>query len=378
MSVQFNKIPPSFSTPNSPETPSKQHRSDLSAAFALLSNLNHHKADVSSTETAACPPSHTTSPSIVEAEIHPASDQLGTSPSFPPSGGDDYRHHSHHSHHAVHQHNNISVVKHRQSSRDKRLSSATFASLDAAGVITPALLAKYHLPGILINRGPLSVRHISACLNISVPGFSAIPVAKQRRLVVSAMEGPSQSRTGGSKVGDVIYEKIGWGKWAARIVGMHQTNPSSVDLSHPTRSTKSVMPKDSTPAQTIHSPELLIAANDLDSSVGSWSNESGIFLHDEYMDMHRPGGIRLPSFAVTSESEDPNQQCATPLYSDLDDMTDEEDWESMGVEELRRATSTSPATPGLFSTRSPAYGNLLTPAGQERDAIEALVQLSSF
>jgi hypothetical protein len=54
--------------------------------------------------------------------------------------------------------------------------------LDTTGAITPALLAKHHLPEILLNHGPLAIRHIMGFLTTAVPGFSGIPPAKARRL----------------------------------------------------------------------------------------------------------------------------------------------------------------------------------------------------
>ncbi|RPB28345.1 hypothetical protein L211DRAFT_751284, partial [Terfezia boudieri ATCC MYA-4762] len=75
--------------------------------------------------------------------------------------------------------------------------------------ITPSLLAKHYLPGILLQHGPLAIRHLTAYLIASIPGFSNIPPAKQRRLVVGALEA-------GGVNGDVIFEKVGWGRWDAR------------------------------------------------------------------------------------------------------------------------------------------------------------------
>ncbi|MCJ1349176.1 DNA-binding proteins Bright/BRCAA1/RBP1 and proteins containing BRIGHT domain, partial [Peltigera leucophlebia] len=93
------------------------------------------------------------------------------------------------------------------------------ADMDAAGVITPGLLAKHHLPGILLDHGPLAIRHVMGFLTTSVPGFSGIPPAKARRLVVGALEGRGSSGEHGGLHGDVIFEKVGWGRWDARRRG---------------------------------------------------------------------------------------------------------------------------------------------------------------
>jgi len=83
------------------------------------------------------------------------------------------------------------------------------------GVITPNMLAQQHLPDILLQNGPIAIRHVLAYLTQSVPGFSRIAPTKARRLVVSALE----SRASSSTEGDVVFEKVGWGRWDARVVG---------------------------------------------------------------------------------------------------------------------------------------------------------------
>lgn len=56
-------------------------------------------------------------------------------------------------------------------------------------------------------------------LTTSVPGFSRVPPAKARRLVVSAFEGRGSGGEGGGLDGNVLFEKVGWGRWDARIRG---------------------------------------------------------------------------------------------------------------------------------------------------------------
>jgi hypothetical protein len=69
-------------------------------------------------------------------------------------------------------------------------------ALEASGAITCSLLAKYHLPEILLNHGPLAIRHIMGYLTTSAPGFSGIPPSKARRLVVGALEGRGADEAG--------------------------------------------------------------------------------------------------------------------------------------------------------------------------------------
>ena len=73
------------------------------------------------------------------------------------------------------------------------LSRGALSGLDASNAITPAMLAKHHLPGIMLGNGPRPIRYVMGELTQSVPGFSRIPPAKARRLVVAALE----SRDGG-------------------------------------------------------------------------------------------------------------------------------------------------------------------------------------
>jgi hypothetical protein len=93
------------------------------------------------------------------------------------------------------------------SAGDGRIGSPGF---DTAGAITPTLLAKHHLPEILLNHGPLAIRHIMGFLTTAVPGFSGIPPAKARRLVVGALEGRGSGGESGGLKGDVKFEKVGW------------------------------------------------------------------------------------------------------------------------------------------------------------------------
>ena len=90
---------------------------------------------------------------------------------------------------------------------------------DAFGDITPLMLAKHHLPGILIDHGPLAIRYVMGYLTTSVPGFSGMPPAKARRLVVAALEGRGEDGVAGALNPEVRFEKVGWGRWDARKRG---------------------------------------------------------------------------------------------------------------------------------------------------------------
>lgn len=95
------------------------------------------------------------------------------------------------------------------------LSRGALSGLDAAAAITPAMLAKYHLPGIMLGNGPRPIRYVMGELTQTVPGFSRIPPAKARRLVVAALE----NRSGGGVDGNVTFCKTSWGRWDAHVKG---------------------------------------------------------------------------------------------------------------------------------------------------------------
>ena len=95
------------------------------------------------------------------------------------------------------------------------LSKGALSGLDAVATITPTMLAQDHLPGIMLGNGPRPIRYVMGELTQTVPGFSRIPPAKARRLVVAALE----SRHGGGPDGSVTFCKTGWGRWDAHVKG---------------------------------------------------------------------------------------------------------------------------------------------------------------
>ncbi|CUS11137.1 unnamed protein product [Tuber aestivum] len=240
---------------------------------------------------------------------------------------------------------------------------ATSLLAETTGAITPALLAKYHLPEILLRHGPLAIRHLTAHLISAIPGFSSIPPAKQRRLVVGALEGRggvsgSEGEAGGVN-GDVVFEKVGWGRWDARM------------KSDPPRSHRGI-----SPAASDHS-------NFVKTRVGvvgtSYTGESGIFVQseeegEESMDsegVEEEDGVDRMSLDDSSSSEDGEED------DDDGDVTDEEDWAQMGAAMLRNQVG-SPISPtgGGFDNLPTAWGASAR-AREEREAVEALVKLSS-
>lgn len=85
-----------------------------------------------------------------------------------------------------------------------KLSTSSPEAIKVAAEITPTRLAN-----LLIKKGPLPIRLITAQLAVEVPGFDLLSLSKQRRLIMAAMEA-------GDTENNVVFEKIGWGQWAVR------------------------------------------------------------------------------------------------------------------------------------------------------------------
>ena len=316
------------------------------------------------------------------------------------------------------------------------------AAADAAGAITPGL-AKHHLPEILLVHGPLAIRHVMAHLTTSVPGFSGIPPAKARRLVVGALEGRGSGGESGGVDGKVEFEKVGWGRWDARIKGqprretlglaqLSQRPPSpqnGANLSCP--------PTSHSPS--CRSPDSIVIAHGQShwSEAGtssalpqpqrypalatSWAGDSAVFSHasegsdaEGHLLRFRHGSTletEADKMSLDEEDESCSSSDAAPTHGriggndpedDIGEVTDDEDWARIGAVALRQ-TSVSDASksfsrssrdtkiqswdhggarPGLSvasSASNPFFrvNGFATDNAQERDAIEALVRLSS-
>ncbi|KAH8595543.1 putative Sin3 binding protein-domain-containing protein [Bisporella sp. PMI_857] len=282
---------------------------------------------------------------------------------------------------------------------------------DVTGAITPTLLAKHHLPEILLAHGPLAIRHIMGYLTTSVPGFSGIPPTKARRLVVGALEGRGNGEYMGGVKGDVKFEKVGWGRWDARLKG------------HPSRSrTTQHSPPPSIPSS--YSVGLPITKpggysfdrTRLNAPGSSWAGDSAVFSHDDEMDVmmaeHEADKMSLDGEEPCSSSEAPSEDEPMADDDDPDDVTDDEDWAAIGAAALRAASySASGPKRNVYMARVPVYNggshsgggpshstmaksvplrpslqqinNIdlsalgMASSSQEREAIEALLRLGS-
>lgn len=276
---------------------------------------------------------------------------------------------------------------------------------DSAGNITPNLLAKHHLPDILLAHGPLAIRYIMGYLTTSVPGFSTIPPTKARRLVVGALEGRGSGGGLGGMNGDVKFEKVGWGRWDAKLKGRAPQGGRATQHSPPPSNPSSY----STGMPITGSGRFSFDRNRLNAHSSSWAGNSAAFSHDDDMDIgmleNEADKMSLDGDASCSSSEAPPDD--EIMGDDPEDMTDEEDWAAVGASALR-AASYSASGPGQnFLTSRANIGGLhgggpslsalaksvplrtsqphkfdlsalgMASDSQEREAIEALIRLGS-
>ena len=219
----------------------------------------------------------------------------------------------------------------------------SLGDLDSVGAITPGLLAKHHLPDILLSHGPLAIRHIMGYLTTSVPGFSRITSAKARRLVVAALEGRGSGVDGGGLNADVVFDKVGWGRWDARLKGQPPRNRPSSNMTPPGSLPSSYSHGLQVPGQT--------SVNSGSEHFGtSMTGNSAVFSRSEaeYEDQDM---LEIEADKMSLDGNDAeyaSSEAPEVLDEDLGegDVTDEEDWASIGAEALRaRSLPKSPRIP---------------------------------
>lgn len=261
------------------------------------------------------------------------------SPNLPPHGHRDSAHHDPMSPKSTAVDSDIDLQDAPDQAQPTALSAEALDSLgdlDSAGAISPAMLAKHHLPDILLAHGPLAIRHIMGYLTTSVPGFSRITSAKARRLVVAALEGKGAGGLeSAGRDGDVLFDKVGWGRWDARVKGQPPRDRQG--------STSAITPPGSLPSS--YSQPGLHASTHRSWRTGSenmgtsYTGNSAVFSHSEmeYEDQdmleHEADKMSLDG----NEDGYVSSVAPEPLDDDLGDgeITDEEDWASIGAEALR-------------------------------------------
>ena len=229
---------------------------------------------------------------------------------------------------------------------------SSLADLDSVGAITPGLLAKHHLPGILLENGPLAIRHVMSYLTTSVPGFSGILPAKARRLVVGALEGRASDGSQGGIKGDVLFEKVGWGRWDARIRGQPPREARNI------QQLESSVPQGSIriPISSIRQDRIrgLASSHKSDPEYDTPMEDTGMLEH-EADNMSLDGIESYMSYDVPDEKP--------TMDFEFDDVTDEEDWASIGAAALRQGSY--PLSGGLMP-RNQRYPPHVDPRSRSR------------
>lgn len=236
------------------------------------------------------------------------------------------------------------------------LSKGALSGLESSHSITASMLAKHHLPAIILGHGPVAIRHVMACLTQTLPGFTRIPPAKARRLVVAALE----SRHGGGIDGDVVFEKIGWGRWDAHRKG------DRPNFSAPFGDRKLSPPESEVGSYTKSYHESGVGFDNRrndgrqESWAGSWVPQSsfGDHLDDMSMAEHEADKMSLDGSSDQNSDEDDS------MTSDsAGDETEEEDWAAIGPDTLRKASLSTAA-----STSVRRNYNLISIPGPRYDA----------
>lgn len=235
------------------------------------------------------------------------------------------------------------------------LSKYALSGLDASATITPAMLARDHLPRIMLGAGPRPIRYVIGELTHSVPGFSRIPAPKARRLVVAALE----SRHGGGVDGNVTFSKTGWGRWDAHVKG---SGPSSKDSGvgsfheghgSPPRSDRSsygyAMSNGDSGVHLMarRRPHGYRSRDHHSGSYGSWKTTSSHLreedefqIEDVMMDVPENEADKMSLDGSLNEEDDES--------SSMNDDTDtEDDWAAAGPAALRKASLPTPGAPRL-------------------------------
>lgn len=222
------------------------------------------------------------------------------------------------------------------------LSKGALSGLDASEAITASMLAKHHLPGIILGHGPVAIRHVMGCLTQAVPGFSRIPPAKARRLVVAALEG----RAGGGLSGEVVFEKVGWGRWDAHMKceGLaFGHKESDGKFSPPESEPGSYAASYSEAGLSIPTARNNRGKQDLQSWAGSWIPQS----YDEHLDDMCMAENEADKMSLDGSATPESEDDSMTSDSSTGDETEEEDWTAIGPDALRKASLSTVASTGI-------------------------------
>lgn len=256
-------------------------------------------------------------------------------------------------------------------------------AIAAAAAVTPDKLSR-----LLLSQGPLAIRHITSHLALTITGFADLSLSKQRRLIIAALDS-------GDPINNVVFEKVGWGRWTARKTDGHHIKSSKRRESITAHLNTGKPPM---------SPILRAADSQyLQSRGGAWADD--VDLADDDMMFHN--SARKPPSHDTAVFDDDDED--EEDYEEDDDYdlnshgrlhrvmgvklesnghhrrrdsntgrihrggdTDEEDWRGMGAASLR---NTSCSGEDIRVEDMKIEGVM---RAKELEAIDALVQLRSI
>lgn len=277
-------------------------------------------------------------------------------------------------------------------------------ALAAAAQVTPDKLSR-----LLLTQGPLAIRHITSHLALTITGFADLSSSKQRRLIIAVLDS-------GDSVNNVIFEKISWGRWAARKVDhkllSKQVRRQSISsaIHTPTRPPVSpvLKPHDgSRPSSFIRRA----SSNTLGKSgLSSWAVDDVDLADDDMMFHNSTGKPRGKTRRISGQVfDDDIDDVAVVSDEEDDDDDDEDESDDFGYPYGKSGASASfsrpvplsasaklrmPATGPESFTRKAAgdtdeedwqsvgaeglRGNPIPVNKREQEAIDALVQLRSI
>ncbi|KAG5360932.1 Protein STB3 [Yarrowia sp. B02] len=291
-------------------------------------------------------------------------------------------------------------------------------ALAAAAAVTPERLSR-----LLMAQGPLAIRHLTTHLAMTIRGFGDLSLSKQRRLIIAALDA-------GDQTNGITFEKVGWGRWAAHQNGetkMEAAKPGELKGELPPARERDVIKQEIDSATAARSslaslarrrasvstnghgrPPMSPTLNPTDQAAtylmgglvgastapSAWTDD--VDLEDDDMMFH---SSRKPMENAVFDDDDEDDDVRDYDGQTRHSETDEEDWQSMGAESLRRESMVSPPTLSLSQqtnnsaahsyAQSPTFFNLdghmrdkkeinAAVRTKEEDAISALVQLRSL
>lgn len=331
--------------------------------------------------------------------------------------------HSGHSGHSI-KHTHSPVASFPNSTTSSLLKSVRGHPIN---IISRSLVAE-----ILLSQGPLAIRHLTAQLCLSSSVFAEMSLGKQRRVIVHILESPPAS----SDEEEFMFEKVGWGRWAASRHGLENNNESKamarlLQYGMPSSCIGKVASSSSSSLPRIPISPGLLPVDDIDngrfyameSSLrnNSISNtQGGIRIQNENPRRRGSSVVTTTNFSsfegdlIFSSSfddqdndidilrrgnkmEDVDMEDDVDLDIDYKNDTDEEDWRSVGAESLRKGNLFHSLRPGdesggashvfplevaeskstKISSKVLSVENSKLSELKEAEAIQALVQLGS-